>query len=243
VRTALDRLDAGRTDYPEREEDASLVRAYRSLIESHADAVATTLFCGRALSAWRPARDGARLANALEQLSRVLGLTELRPEQTIERINRLATAIEKLVSRPDESEDDRKKAPLDRTLARIRKTPSTRLTTAEANEKVRAANTAASWAHVRALLRGERPVPRLKTVIDAVAGRGPFAMLKLPLETMTLREWSRAFHVAVTRAEVDGDIPPPPPWLACAALEQLGLIVRTTLRQRDVAGREAGRIA
>jgi hypothetical protein len=222
VATAVSRLETmaeRKMDHPEKEEDIAAVGAFFEILQQNAAAVATAVFCAHVLSAWsQVARD--RVLDAMEKMSAVLGLRALRPEQVVERITSLHDA---LVPHLDPTVVKR---PVGDAAAWIEwmngLKQGVKLRDGVKQEMVDTAVKTA-WEQWRTRLQGGTPPPTadLHMLICAINGTGPAVVLKLPIESMTLRDWSWAFYLAVTR-EPAPDKRTPPSWLALAALQELG---------------------
>lgn len=219
VSAALSRLETMSPESPtyhEMEEDVAVLGAYVGLLETNIRAVALSLECGSRLTAWSKVKGVPRLRDTLEKMSNVLGLPELPPQRVLEELDRLRKELVQQEAAPEIPVAD-----LPPADARIHKwiewmTPLAswvtvqRRSQADLSEK----DEQAGWEFWRSTLRSAAPSRSFTVVIQAISGTGAFEFLKLPLETMTLRDWSTVFQRAVMKKG--------PQWPAGAALRALG---------------------
>jgi hypothetical protein len=210
VHAALQRLEVNRANevaYPDVEEDLAVVRRYRAVLSENVPAAAMGIMCGLILK-----DDGqeptALLRERLEQIAYVLGLHDLSPTAVADAVSQLYRELgERLPVRPPLREE----LTSDEWLRWLRAGAGD---ARDLRPVRRPADAAATWEYFRVKVHGKRPKPTLGIVADAVKRAGGFATFKLPLEAMTLRDWSLAFYRSVS-----GDAPS---WVAVAALRALG---------------------
>jgi hypothetical protein len=231
----LESLSSAMTTYPEMEDDISVVGAYTAMLEGNARAVGLSLYCASVLANWSHAKEGARLREALEKMSQVLALNELSPERVAQVISAVARELTNSLDERPVIPDGQAKAdewfewisilqvrPL-KVSEQLKGHPSSQ-GIADAWEYCRKRVTL--WRQPTVVVEALRevvgqteaqPATTAEVLRQAVEENGPFALLKLPLETMTLRDWSVAFFQAINTTTDS-----PPPWLAFAALRALG---------------------
>jgi hypothetical protein len=221
VNAALSRLDAlsaAKTDYPELEEDVSVVHAFHRLLRRDARTVTMALSYGFILKSWSKAP--SPLLDAVEKMCMVLGLRDRRPEHVRKHIDRIGAELQTQMppfTMPTTSDQNLSSwiSQLG-SLGQDVKPVDEGRATAFLSDSIKA-----GWDYWYERLRGGPIEADLRTIVCAIAGAGAFALLRLPVEVMTLRDWSLAFHAALLRRPLPG-VGTPPPWLAIAALRQLG---------------------
>jgi hypothetical protein len=204
------------------------------VLRKNVTSVARALFWARKLLVWSKHAPGA-LHDTLKTISTLLDLPAKRPEQVAQTLSDFG--------RGEEGEDAAPPAAEPADVAGVRgvlAAMSARLKEEEAPEAERrraaaqpdAASSAAAWDYWRDRLQGRDPTGDVKTVICALAGAGPFALLRASIESMTLREWSLAFCAAIDREPAES-AQRPPAWLAIAALRALGWGARPVVTYED----------
>ena len=241
----LETVSAAKTTYPAMEDDVAVVAAYVAMLESNVRAASVGLYCGLVLGHWSRAPHDSRLRDALEKMSHVLALHEARPESVIQILGLLdrGLTIRVFPRAPDDAADGRpaQRMPGDEadashwigTMAALATGVTMRETVLKTPVTEKAQKEA--WEFWRKRLQGNTPIEALGSTLgegataddlaasifdvvrQAVEGRGPFTLLKLPVDTMTLRDWSLAFFRTIA---AEGEYPPP--WLATAAVASLG---------------------
>jgi hypothetical protein len=217
--TRLDTLSATKTAYPEMEDDHAVVAAYAGVVEANACAVALSLYCAEVLAAW----SNVSLQHALETVSLVLALHEASPDRVVDELLRIREEMLALKpttvghKTPQEAQLPDRQAPAAKWVGWMSALVHG-LTIADAAPPVNNDKTEAlAWEYWRLRLTGSKPSAASEVLRMAAMGVGPFTVLKVPLETMTTRDWSSAFFQAVSTTRST-----PPEWLAFAAMQALG---------------------
>jgi hypothetical protein len=215
ARSRLSTLSDTKTTYPEFEDDVAVVRAYGSMLDDYASAVSLSLFCARSLARWSALEERGRLRDALEKLAHVLALSEQSPDRVTELLFTLANDLSAgpfPVLNAGRAEWFAWLRSGDARLAAAAEIPQTEVSPAGLQE---------AWEYLRSLLLSGKMLPQSRSTAEivrlALQNAGPFALVKLPTDAMTVRDWSVAFLSAVS-ADADG----PPPWVAFASLRALG---------------------
>lgn len=220
VSAALSRLsslsDEAKKTYPEKDDDELVVHAYAELMRENIRAVALSLYCGLVLTNWSKAEGDGRLRDALDRMSHVLGLHELNPTKVVDVLESLRNELASVeisgsaIERP--AKDDAGPNEWIEWIGSLADWQPKLVKLLKLDETV-------PWDYWRSRfgIGGTQPPAMLHVVIQAVLGEGAFAVLKLPLSAMTIRDWSVAFRDAIK-----GDPSATPQWLALVALRMLG---------------------
>ncbi len=220
VSAALSRLsslsDDARKTYPEKDDDELVVHAYAELMRENIRAVALSLYCGLILTNWSKAEGDGRLRDALDRMSHVLGLHELNPTKVVEVLESLRNELASVKVSGSAIE------PLPTNDAGLNNWIDWIGSLADWQPKLvelLKLDESVAWEYwrLRFGIGGTQPPAMLHVVIQAVRGEGAFAVLKLPLTAMTIRDWSVAFRDAIK-----GDPSATPQWLGLVALRMLG---------------------
>ena len=214
----LGEVSAERPAYPEMEEDIAVLDGYRRLLDENIEVVALSLYCAKVLTNWSPPERANRLRDALEKMSYVLALEELGPGRVRQEVTELTDALRRNGGGVVEMEPPpMSRAPVRHWVHWIQILAIWNAAMQPAPKAPTGEEVAAGWDFWRVRLGiGPGSIRMLPVVTQGVAGTGVFAILRLPLTSMTLRHWSVAFLESVLGA------PDVPPWLAFVALRVLG---------------------
>jgi hypothetical protein len=98
VESALKRLEALDDEYPEKDDDISIVGQFASLLKRSAYTIGLGIFCGWLLGAWSERKNGERELNGLQVLSQALELKALHEEEVQTRIKKFYEQLCKYVN-------------------------------------------------------------------------------------------------------------------------------------------------
>jgi hypothetical protein len=144
-------------------------------------------------------------------------LHELNPVQVMFELARVQNALGPLVSStPVAAPQNGKPSDWIAWMAALEKWDAAPKDETQADSPEASSDAWEFWRWRLRIQSAKKPVT-VAVLRQAVSGTGAFAVLKLPVEAMTVRDWSLAFHRAI--AAENSDVPK---WVAIAALYALG---------------------
>jgi hypothetical protein len=210
----LDSLSADKATYPEFDDDVRVIDAYTHMLRANVEAVGLALFCGLLVANWV----GGVVWPALENLSQVLRLHELNPRYVREALRFLAEDLDRELTslKAYQGPTPLKEGSFADWLSWIGTLPPK---IAVDIDRVSRQQRPSTWQYWTARMQGTSVSVDADIALAAVTGTGAFKFIKLPLDSMTLRDWSVAFHAGLISREVPG-------WVATVALRRLGWDVK-----------------
>jgi hypothetical protein len=186
------------------------------MVRSTLRAIALSTFCAKIVMQFSKAEEASRFRDALERISYLLSLHQLRLEDVVAALENLVDGLAPLAPSGQTRLASMMRLSSIHTLsgwlrALAKWVPEPAPPVPDTDRPDAAAE---YW---RDKLRGARPAPTVAVVVQALARTGLFERLKLPLATMTLRDWSLTFYESIRSAS-----PERPLWLAARALGALG---------------------
>jgi energy-coupling factor transporter ATP-binding protein EcfA2 len=235
VQPALERLKSMGGEYPQEQDDMSIVGEFAKLLRRGAEPIALSICCGLVIGAWRANKKERRIFVGLQTFSAALRLKELHEEAVTKRIREFGTEVVRAIdpsplpafSLTDAASVRTWRGAVVSLLAKARRSA---LLEQPIDNRVQGK----AWEYWRRRLRETDAVPNLEAVICAAARKGPSEVLSFPPEEMTARAWSEAFCASVIAApalasaaeEGPAAAATFPPWLAFVALQRLGFGAR-----------------
>jgi Cdc6-like AAA superfamily ATPase len=229
VEEAMNRLKAlaSKGPYANLDDDADKLAKFDALLKRSADTIAYALCAAVVLRLWSKSERASEMARqSLRTISSALALRHASEASVAEWMKELFQQIRAqfTTDQPPPFPPVADKGGIEAWIKWVR----TEMARAESALHRRTLKDlpeirTRAWEHWYARLSGrEFEVVSLDSLICARLDTGPLIYLKLPIEEMTVQEWSEAFHVAINSDPLAKGEEPPPPWLAFAALSHLG---------------------